>query len=112
MPMLRAQTRPVRGPSALLALSSLGMLALGAGGCDEAKSAASETEAPEIENDQRPALLAELRERPADFPDNNVRAALAWIDGRPLDAPETSSPDDLRELRFQQNSDVAVRVRF
>jgi hypothetical protein len=57
-------------------------------------------------------LLAELRKRPEQFPDEHVRAALAWVDGRPLDAPETSGPDDLRELRFQQSSDVAVNVSF
>jgi hypothetical protein len=77
---------------------------------DGYKPAQTEPEQPEL--DGRAVLRGELRERPADFPDDNVRAALAWVDGRPLDAPETSSPDDLRELRFQQNSDVRVDVSF
>lgn len=53
-----------------------------------------------------------MAERPADFPSDHVRATLAWVDGRPLDGPETTSPDDLRELRFQLSSDVPVDVRF
>lgn len=78
--------------------------------CEASKAAPSE---PELgESDGRSVLRAELRERPANFPDEHVRAALAWVDGRPLDTPETSSPDDLRELRFQQNSDVQVDVSF
>ena len=79
--------------------------------CDSTYKA-PETESEPVEQDGRSVLRAELRERPEDFPDAHVRAALAWVDGRPLDAPETSSADDLRELRFQQNSDVAVNVRF
>lgn len=68
---------------------------------------------PEPEVADGPTLLrAELRERPKDFPEDHVRAVLAWVDGRPLDAPETSSSDDLRELRFQQTSDVKVNVSF
>ena len=78
--------------------------------CDSYRAPQSETEP--LEPDGRSVLRAELRERPKDFPDDHVRAALAWVDGRPLDAPETSSSDDLRELRFQQNSDVAVDVSF
>lgn len=78
--------------------------------CEASKAAPSEPEP--ADSDGRTLLRAELRERPANFPDEHVRAALAWIDGRPLDAPETSSPDDLRELRFQQNSDVQVDVSF
>lgn len=57
-------------------------------------------------------VRAVLQERPEDFPSESVRAALVWIDGRPLDGPETTSPDDLRKLRYELNSDVPIEVRF
>jgi hypothetical protein len=100
MPVRRsARARSTALPSAYVALGFVCA-------CESSKSPASEPEPTELDN--RGVLRAELQTRPADFPDDHVRAVLAWVDGRPLDAPETSSADDLRELRFQQNSDVAV----
>jgi len=78
--------------------------------CDGATPETSAPAEPEPVSDY--VLYAELPERPAAFPSEHVRAALAWIDGRPLDAPETASPDDLRELRFELSSDVRVDVSF
>lgn len=90
----------------ILLLTSMGVVFA----CESARAPQVEEEPGERAGGS--VLRAELVRRPEGFPDDHVRAALAWVDGRPLDAPETSSPDDLRELRFHQNSDVEVKVSF